>query len=67
MANMTKDLLTSTEAAKITGYNEEYIRRLLRSGKVNAKKWGRDWMIDQDSLLEYIEKKGRGPQPRINP
>ena len=41
------------EAAEITGYDPEYIRRLLRQSKVNAEKKGTMWWIDLDSLKEY--------------
>ena len=37
---------TVTEAVKILGFNESYIRRLLKEGKVRgAVKTGRDWLI----------------------
>jgi len=54
--------LTTQEAAKLTGYNVEHIRRLVRSGKLKAQKLGRDWVIDRTSLLEYLRTEGHGPQ-----
>ncbi len=55
--------LTSSEAARLTGYNLEYIRRLVRAKKIEAKKWGRDWMISRASILRYKEmEKRRGPR-----
>jgi excisionase family DNA binding protein len=64
MANV-KGWLTSSEAARVTGYNLEYIRRLVRTKKIQAKKWGRDWMISQTSILGYQEKdKRRGPRSK---
>ena len=56
---------TTTQAASETGYNIEQIRRLARSGKISTKKWGREWMVDLNSLLAYIQEEGRGPRPRI--
>jgi len=57
------DWITTAEAVRITGYNEEYIRRILRAGKVHGKKWGREWMIDRVALLAYIkESERRGPK-----
>ena len=41
------------EAAEITGYDPEYIRRLLRQKKINAEKKGTMWWIDVESLKEY--------------
>jgi excisionase family DNA binding protein len=45
--------LTTAEAADLTGYSVQYVRRLIKKGRVRAKKWVRDWMIDKASLLEY--------------
>ncbi len=41
------------EAAEITGYDPEYIRRLLRQNKIKAEKKGTMWWIDLESLKEY--------------
>ncbi len=58
-----KGWLTTEEAGHLTGYNLEYIRRLVRSRKVEAQKWGRDWMVSQTSLTAYMEKaERRGPR-----
>ena len=59
---MEEDWITTLDAAQITGYNVEQIRRLARTGKITSKKWGKEWMIDKTSLLEYIKTEGRGPQ-----
>ena len=56
--------LTADEAAELTGYNPEQIRRLARDKKINSRKWGNSWMINRISLLDYIENKGRGPRNR---
>jgi len=44
MANLNV-WLTALEAVRLTGYNIQYIRRLVRTKKVESKKWGREWMI----------------------
>ena len=60
--------VTTKEAIRITGYNAEYIRRLLRSGKVNGAKWGREWMIDRESLLAYEQgSERRGARKSLHP
>ena len=41
------------EASQITGYSEQYIRRLLRQGKIKAEKKGTMWWINLESLTEY--------------
>jgi excisionase family DNA binding protein len=58
------DWLTVEEAADLTGYNPEQIRRLARESKVNSRKWGKSWMINRISLLDYIKNEGRGPRTR---
>jgi hypothetical protein len=61
--------ITTAEAVQISGYHVEYIRQLAREGKFVAKKWTSDWMIDSESLLEYLQRidaqgARRGPKPR---
>lgn len=47
---------TVEEAAKKSGYNAEYIRRLCRQDKIEHDKIGRVLLIKADSLIEYVEK-----------
>jgi len=61
------DWITTSEAAKLVGYHPKHIRRLATSGVVEARKFGRDWMVSRSSLLAYlraVEKLGakRGPK-----
>jgi len=64
------DWITTTEAIRLTGYNAEYIRRLVRSKKIEAQKFGTLWQIDRKSLFSYLRTsrrsadKRRGPKPR---
>jgi len=64
---MAEDWLTTKQAAELTGYTTDHIRKLATAGKVKAQRWGRDWQIDHHSLLVYAkaaEKLGekRGPK-----
>ncbi len=43
-------------AAEATGYNILYLRRLLRSGKLEAIKIGQIWLIEMHSLETYIQR-----------
>ena len=61
--------ITVSQAALLTGYNDEHITRLCRQGKIKARKYSIVWQVDRDSLLGYIakvEKLGdkRGPKPK---
>jgi len=51
--------ITSAEAAAITGYHVKYVRRLVRDGKIDGAKRGRDWWIDKESVLSYVEQMRR--------
>jgi hypothetical protein len=48
--------LTVREAVNLSGYNDEYITRLIREGKVKARKISIVWLIDRQSLLSYLGK-----------
>ena len=56
--------ISTTEAAQISGYHIELIRRLVRSGQNHARKWGKEWMVDKASFFEYLKKEKKpGPKP----
>ena len=64
-----EDWITTAEASQLSGYSPVHIRRLIRAGEIDAQKWGRDWQVSRDSLINYlklIETKGkkRGPKPK---
>ncbi len=64
------DWIPTDEAMRPTGYNAEYLRRLIRQGKVKAQKFGAVWQISRSSLLAYrenaqsTEDKRRGPRDK---
>ena len=45
--------LTTAEARALAGYSVAYLRRLVNRGDIEARKVGRDWLINQESLLAY--------------
>ena len=62
------DWLTTQEAAELAGYHPDHVRRLVRAGEIDARKWGHDWMVSKDSLFRYLKKMEeqggkRGPKP----
>ena len=65
---MAEEWLTTAEAAELSGYHPERIRELVRDGKINGRKFGIVWQIDQGSLLAFLEEskesgdKRRGPK-----
>ena len=55
---------TATEA---TGYNLQYLRRLLRAGKITGIKIGQVWLIEFDSLEAYLRSKTKSLDKRCGP
>lgn len=54
--------ITTQEAAELTGYHVNYIRRLVKWNRIRGAKRGRDWWIDKASVLAYLEEMKRlGP------
>jgi excisionase family DNA binding protein len=47
--------LTVRESARLTGYHEEYVRLLIREGKVVARKFGSVWAVNKPSILKYLK------------
>jgi excisionase family DNA binding protein len=56
---MAEKWITTEQAAKLSGYHVDYIRKLIRGNKIAARKWARDWQVDRANLLAYIRKVGR--------
>lgn len=61
------DWLTVREAVKLSGYDPEHIRRLVRDGKVTARKVSIVWLIERKSLLEYLDKALNSEDRRYRP
>ena len=59
--------LTVQEAAKKTGYHAEYLRILIRSGKISARKFGPVWAINKASLITYLEIAEKSADRRHGP
>ena len=63
-----EDWLTTYEAARISKYELDYIRKLIRAEKITGRKWGQSWQGSRQSLLRFMEdrekqgeKRGRKP------
>ena len=46
--------ITVQAAAEATGYNIQYLRRMLRSGALEGVKIGQMWLIEMDALDAYL-------------
>jgi excisionase family DNA binding protein len=48
--------ITVQAAAEATGYNIQYLRRILRSGALKGVKIGQMWLIEMDALEAYLKR-----------
>jgi excisionase family DNA binding protein len=64
---MSSNWIPTSEAVKISGYNAEHLRRLVRSGEINARKFGSVWQINRRSLEQYLEQAGEQKDKRWGP
>jgi excisionase family DNA binding protein len=54
-------------AASYSGYNAQYIRRMLRSGKIQSVKVGQMWLIDKAALDNYLRLATLSTDNRFGP
>ena len=47
--------VTVQAAAEVTGYNIQYLRRLMRSGTLEGIKIGQIWLIEMEFLESYLQ------------
>ena len=64
--------ISTDEAARHLQYTAQHVRRLVREGKLDGEKVGRDWIVSSDSLARYLSVREnfslpldehRSPQP----
>ncbi len=55
------------DAACHSGYNIQYLRRMLRSGALEGIKIGQMWLIDMESLGKYLEHVEQTSDRRCGP
>ena len=54
-------------AARHFGYNEQYLRRLLRDSRLDAIKIGQVWLIELASIEAHLIKSQTGQDRRFGP
>lgn len=56
---MEREILLTKEAADILRVSEEYLRELIRAGRIKAYKEGRrgGYRITRDAITKYIKRK----------
>lgn len=59
-----EEWLTTYEAARISNYELDYIRKLIRANKITGRKWGQSWQVNRQSLLKFMEDRGKQGEKR---
>jgi hypothetical protein len=55
MSQLFKENLISTkDAARLSGYNPDYLARLCREEKIIGSQIGRNWFVDRSSLETFM-------------
>ena len=67
MTTNDSEWLTIIEAAELTGYNAEYLRRLMRGQKILYRKFSFIYQVNKASLLEYKKRAGGKDDKRYLP
>ena len=61
------NLISVKDAADFSGYSQQYIRRLLRSGKLAGLKISQVWLIDKSAFEDYFMKAAQATDRRFGP
>ena len=54
-------------AAEYSGYSLQYLRRLLRTGKLEGIKIGQLWLVEKHNFDTYIEQANKATDKRFGP
>ena len=54
-------------AAEFSGYSMQYLRRLLRIGKLTGLKIGQVWLIEKSTFEAYLENATQATDRRFGP
>ncbi len=52
-----KNIISLNQAAKISGYTQDYLGYLIRSGEMKGIKKGRVWFTTEEEVKNYLFKK----------
>jgi excisionase family DNA binding protein len=63
------DWISVQEAAELSGYHPEQIRRLIRQGRIKAERKGAMFWIDHEALRAFLQtaEKARASDKRYGP
>jgi hypothetical protein len=62
------ELITLSEAARISGFTTRHLRYLAENGELWARKLGRNWFTTTHSVEEYLARERHpGPKSKQHP
>ena len=61
------NLVSVREAAELSGYSMQYLRRLLRSGHLSGRRVGTLWLLDLGSINSYLQQALHSMDRRCGP
>ena len=50
------NFISASDAGKICKYTSDYITKLAREGKIEAKRMGRQWYVSPESLEAFVQR-----------
>jgi hypothetical protein len=62
-----ENCLSVKNASEFSGYSQQYLRRLLRLGKLEGTKIGQVWLIGMKSFEWYLSEVGNSQDHRFGP
>ena len=62
-----KNCISVKAAAFHSCYNVQYMRRLLRDGRLSGMKLGQTWLIDKRTFEDYMENANQKKDKRFGP
>lgn len=58
--------ITVNQAADILVVKPDRVRKLCRAGKLKTERFGRAWMVDRESVIDYKKTYRKpGPKPAV--
>ena len=65
LQDLTSNLISVTEASKISGLTTGHLRKLLREGQIEGVKIGRNWLTTAEAVQEYLQQEIKpGPKAK---
>jgi excisionase family DNA binding protein len=66
-SDYSNEYISVRTAAEISGYNQQYLRRLLRDNIFRCKRIGQLWLIERDNFINYLENAKQAKDKRLGP